>query len=62
MAGAARVMGSGGGQEEREARGLIAIGNEPEFILMATGSHRRFSKQGNDRYDVSCTKITQVAV
>lgn len=43
-------------------KGPHCHGNEPEFILMATGSHRRFTKHGNDRYDVSCTKITQVAV
>ena len=62
VAEAVTERGSQGGEEKRESRGPTAMEMSLNFILRATESHRKLSKQGNDGRDVSFTKITQEAV
>lgn len=42
--------------------GLVAMVTSLDFILIATGSHRKVYKQGYDHYDLLLRKITQTAV
>lgn len=63
MSGAVSVRGSGGGEEERDARPDHAWprshGNEFGFY---SNSNRKVYKQGYDHYDLLLRKITGAAV
>lgn len=53
----------GGGGEARSClASLVSTVTRLGFILIATGSHRKVYKQGNDHYDLLLRKITQAAV
>lgn len=50
------------GRQGQIMPGRVAMVTSLDFILITTGSYRKVSNQGNDRYDLSLRKTTQAAV